>query len=531
MRSKYIFVTGGVLSGLGKGIVTVSIGKLLQSKGFTVGPLKIDPYLNIDAGTMNPYEHGEVFVLDDGSEVDMDLGNYERFLDKILTSKNNLTTGKIYKKVIDKERKGEYLGKTVQIIPHIVDGIQEWVKDVGEHKTDFVIIEVGGTVGDIENVPFLEAARQLALKEDVYFAHVSLVPMLKAVGEFKTKPTQHSVQKLREIGIQPNMIICRTEKPLDGKTKEKVSLFCGVKPENVISDHDTITYEVPLLLKEQEVDKKILERFGLGNGAFDLKEWTNFVQKLKNPGKEITIALTGKYTGLQDSYISIREALTHAATSLNCRINYRWIETTEIEEGKVDVKTALEGVNGVLVPGGFGSRGAEGKMKCIQFARENNIPFLGLCLGFQLATTEFARNVCGLKNANSTEIEPKTPHAVIDLLPEQRKVYAKGGTMRLGGQEVMIRPESFAHKLYGKTNVRERFRHRYECNPKYISILEKNGLVFSGKAPEQPIMQILELQRHPFFVATQFHPEFTSKPLKPNPLFSGFVKAALIRFS
>ncbi len=528
-KTKYIVVTGGVLSGLGKGIFTASLGKLLQSRGFRVVPIKIDPYVNVDAGTMNPIEHGEVFVLDDGSEVDMDLGTYERFLDINLRSENNITTGKIYQKVIEKEREGKYLGKTVQIIPHITDEIQRWFEKVAkDYGAEIVLIEIGGTVGDIENLVFLEACRQFSLKEDVLFVHCTLVPIIAVVGEQKTKPTQQSVQKLREIGIQPDFLFCRSPKFLKPKIKSKISLFCGIPEEYVISgpDLDNI-YRVPLILEEQGLTGEVLKKLGLSPKKRDVKDWKRLVENMRSAKKNVNIAITGKYTELHDSYVSIIESLKSSCGKLGVKLRLKWIETTDIEKGKISVEKALKGADGILVPGGFGPRGTEGKMACIKYAREKKIPFLGLCYGFQLATIEFARNVCGLKKANSTEIDPNTPHPVIDLLPEQRKVYKKGGTMRLGGHDVIIKRGTKAHKIYGSLKIRERFRHRWEFNPKYKEIIESKGLVFSGHDKSGKIMQILELPGHPFFMASQFHPEFTTRVLKPNPIFFNFVKSSV----
>ncbi|MBW6462114.1 MAG: CTP synthase (glutamine hydrolyzing) [DPANN group archaeon] len=525
-KTQYIFITGGVMSGLGKGILTVSIGKLLQAQNYSIAPLKIDPYLNIDAGTMNPLEHGEVFVLDDGGEVDMDLGNYERFLEMTLSIQNNLTTGKIYKHVIDKERKGDYLGKTVQIIPHITCAIQDHIKKIGKGK-DFVLIEVGGTVGDIESIPFLEAARELSVTEDVYFIHLVLVPTLDVVGEQKTKPAQHSVRILGNIGIRPNMIVCRCKDPLINRTKRKISLFCGVKEEDVISDHDANIYELPLILKEQKIAEKIINHFDMKHNGSELNAWTSFVNGLKNIDKKITIAMTGKYTQLHDSYVSINEALNHARSRYTCEIEIKFIETTHIENNTIDLKTALKDVDALIVPGGFGSRGTEGKIRCIKYARENNIPFLGLCLGFQLACVEFARNVCNLKDATSTEINPDTKIPIINIMASQKKIDTMGATMRLGAWPANLKKGSLAEKLYGKTEISERHRHRYEVNNSYVSKLEKNGLIFSGKSPDQKLMEFLELDNHPYFIATQAHPELKSKPLTPHPLFLGLVEAAI----
>lgn len=529
-KAKYVIVTGGVLSGLGKGIFTSSLGKLLQSSGFKVVPIKIDPYVNVDAGTMNPIEHGEVFVLDDGSEVDMDLGTYERFLDTNLHSENNITTGKIYQMVIEKEREGKYLGKTVQIIPHITDEIQRWFRKVAEdQRADIVLIEIGGTVGDIENLVFLEACRQFSAKEDVLFVHCTLVPVISVVGEQKTKPTQQSVQKLREIGIQPDFLFCRSPYFLKPRIKEKLSLFCDVPKENIISgpDLDNI-YKVPLILDDQGVTEKVLKAFNLRSKRKDnMNEWRKLVKNMESPEKEVNIAITGKYTELHDSYVSIMESLRSSSGLLGVKLNIKWIETTDIENGKLKVGEALRGVDGIIVPGGFGPRGAEGKIECIRYAREKRIPFLGLCYGFQLAVIEFARNVCDLKGANSTEIDPKTPHPIIDLLPEQRKIYKKGGTMRLGGHDVIIKKGTRANKIYRSLKIRERFRHRWEFVPKYKDVIQSKGLVFSGHDKSGEIMQILEIPDHPFFMASQFHPEFTTRVLKPNPLFFNFLKSAL----
>jgi CTP synthase len=527
-KTKFIVVTGGVISGLGKGIFTASLGKLLQSKGFNVVPIKIDPYMNVDAGTMNPIEHGEVFVLDDGSEVDMDLGNYERFLDITLRSDNNITTGKIYHKVIDKEREGKYLGKTVQIIPHITDEVQSWFRRVAKnYDADIVLIEIGGTVGDIENLVFLEACRQLSMKDDVIFVHCTLVPVMNVVGEQKTKPTQQSVQKLREIGIMPDFLYCRSAEPLKQKIKEKISLFCGIHEGNVISgpDVDNI-YRVPLLLEDEGVTKKVLDKLGLQATKKDMKDWEELVRNMNGAKKTINIAITGKYTELHDSYVSIMESLKSSCGKVGVKMNVRWIETTDIENNKMSAKEALDGIDGIIVPGGFGPRGTEGKIECIRYARENDIPFLGLCYGFQLATIEFARNVCGMKDANSTEINEATSHPVIDLLPEQRRIYKKGGTMRLGGHDVIIKSGTKAHKIYGSLKVRERFRHRWEFVPNYKEKIECKGIVFSGHDSSGEIMQILELPGHRFFMASQFHPEFTTRVLKPNPLFLNFIRAA-----
>ncbi len=528
-RTRFIVVTGGVISGLGKGILTASLGRLLQSRGYRIAPIKVDPYINVDAGTMNPVEHGEVFVLDDGSEVDMDLGTYERFLDMNLSRRNNITTGKIYHHVISKERKGRFLGKTVQIIPHITLELQDWYRSVSRGK-DIVLIEIGGTVGDIENQVFLEACRQLSLREDVIFIHCTLVPVMNAVGEQKTKPTQQSVQKLREIGIQPDFIFCRAKEILKEKIREKISLFCGCRKENIISGPDMKNiYDVALVLEEQKLTDKLLRELGLSVKKKDLKEWKELSEKMGKSARHVTIAITGKYTELHDSYVSIVESLRCSAGHEGYDLDLKWLETTDIETGRASPEEKLRGVDGILVPGGFGPRGAEGKIECIRYARERKIPFLGLCYGFQLASIEFARNVCGLRDANSTEISPRTKHPVIDLLPSQKKIYRKGGTMRLGGQDVIIRKGSLAMKVFGKKKTRERFRHRWEFNPRYRKTMERNGIVFSGHDRSGRIMQILEIPGHPFFMATQFHPEFTSRVLRPNPIFRSFVNASIKR--
>jgi len=523
---KYIIVTGGVLSGLGKGITTSSIGLLLKMQGYDVTAIKIDPYLNCDAGTMNPFQHGEVFVLDDGGEVDLDLGNYERFLDVNLTSENNITTGRVYKSVIEKERRGDYLGKTVQIVPHITDEIREWIKRVA-HKSNahICLVEIGGTVGDIESMPFLEAVRQLHQEvghENIIFLHTTLIPVVGVVGEQKTKPTQHSVKELRAIGIDPDIIIGRSEKPLERQTKEKISLFCDVPVEAVVSVPDVeLIYEVPLVLDKQGLTDFILKRFRLAkkNG---LEKWKKFVEKMQKAENTVSIGIVGKYTALGDSYISILEAFRHAGAALDVKVMVKWVEAEDLEAGDMSL---LKQVDGILVPGGFGERGAEGKIIAISHARQYDIPFLGICYGFQLAVVEYGRNVVGL-DCNTTEIDPNTKNPIIMILPEQYGVENLGGTMRLGGQPVKIKKGTLAYSLYGKEEIRERHRHRYEVNPEYVGVLEKNGLIFSGIAPDKIRMEILEIANHPFFIASQFHPEFTSRPLRPSPLFYGFIKAA-----
>ncbi len=524
---KYVIVTGGVLSGLGKGITTSSIGRLLKSHGYTVTAIKIDPYLNCDAGTMNPFQHGEVFVLSDGGEVDLDLGNYERFLDVNLSRDNNITTGRVYKSVIEKERHGDYLGKTVQIIPHITDEIREWIKRVAHQSgAQICLVEVGGTVGDIESMPFLEAVRQLHQEvgnKNLIFIHTTLVPVMGVVGEQKTKPTQHSVKELRSIGIDPDIIVGRGEEPLNKQTKEKIALFCDVPVEGVISAPDAKNiYWVPLILDDQGMTDLLLNKFQLAKRK-DLKEWKKFVHKIDNLKHKVTIGMVGKYTYLEDSYISILEAFRHAGAATNTEVNVEWIDAEKIEDGTSE---QLKKLNGLLVPGGFGTRGAEGKICAINYARRNNIPFLGICFGFQLAVVEYGKNVLGLEG-HSTEINPSTEHPLIYILPEQDGIENMGGTMRLGEQTIKIKVNTIAHGLYGKNTISERHRHRYEVNPGYIEKFEKNGLIFSGRSPDKIRMEICELPTHPYFIASQFHPEFKSHPLSPAPLFCGLVKASL----
>lgn len=526
---KYVIVTGGVLSGLGKGITTSSIGRNLQSRGLSVTAIKIDPYLNVDAGTMNPFEHGEVFVLEDGGEVDLDLGNYERFLDVQLSRDHNITTGKAYLAVIEKERHGDYLGSTVQIIPHVTDEIKTMVRGVAESTgVDVTLVEVGGTVGDIESMPFLEALRQLSNdvgKENCVFVHTTLVPILPVVGEAKTKPTQHSVRELRAVGIHPSAIVARAPEALNEDVKRKISLFCDVPVEGVVSAPDAgNVYEVPLLLEDQGLTDYLLRQLDLEGTSPDLEGWKAFVERLRDPEGEVEIALVGKYTHLQDSYISHVEAFRHAGAQANVRVNIRWVESEDLEKNGV---RSLEGAQGILVPGGFGERGIEGKIRAIQYAREHGIPFQGVCLGFQLATIEFARNVLGLEGANSSEFDPKTSYPVVDLLPEQQGVEDMGATMRLGAHEVVIGEGSKAHELYGGTPVYERHRHRYEINPAFLSKLEGAGLRYVGRSEDGRRMDILELEGHPYFLASQFHPEFKSRPLRPSPIHYGLVRAAL----
>ena len=528
---KYIFVTGGVISGLGKGITASSIGRLLKSRGLKVTAVKIDPYLNIDAGTMNPFEHGEVFVLEDGAEADLDLGNYERYLDINLSKDHNITTGKVYKTVIEKERAGEYLGKTVQIIPHITNEIKRRIKTVAEASgADVCIVELGGTVGDIEAMPFLEAVRQMNTEmgrgQHCLFVHITLVPVMGTVGEPKTKPTQHSVKELRSIGIQPDVIVARSTKPLDYSIRRKISLFCDVALEAVVSTPDAKSiYEVPIILEEQGLTDYILKRLSIVAPEKDLVEWREFLDRILYSHESVSIAVVGKYTDLADAYLSHLEAFHHAGAELKTKVDVRYFDSELVE--KNGIPQELAGCDGILIPGGFGSRGIEGKILTARFARERGIPFLGVCLGFQIATIEIARNVLKLPGANSTEIAPDCGNPVIDILPEQKGVLAKGGTMRLGAQKVLVKEGSIAHKLYGTTEIMERHRHRYEVNPEYIDSLEGAGWKFSGRSDDGVKMEIGELEGHPFYVASQFHPEFKSRPQRPSPLHLGLIKAAM----
>lgn len=536
---KYIVVTGGVLSGLGKGITASSIGLLLKELGYKVTAIKIDPYINCDAGTMNPYQHGEVFVLDDGGEVDLDLGNYERFLDINMCRDNNITTGKVYLSVIKKEREGKYLGETVQIIPNITDEIIAMIRKVArESGADIIIIEVGGTVGDIESMPFLEALRQLHRKvgdENLMFVHTTLVPIVGVVGEQKTKPTQHSVKELRSLGIQPDAIVCRGSQPITKTVRDKIALFCDVPREAVVSAYDVETvYEVPILLHEQKFTHYIMQKLKLkGPKKLSLARWIHYVQRAKSREKKVKIALVGKYTALKDSYISHEKALEHAGIELGTWVNIKWVEADDlVEMDKREITRTFADVNAILVPGGFGYRGALGKMVAIRFAREHKIPFLGICFGFQLAVVEFAQNVLGLEDANSAEFEDEIgrefKNKVIDLLPEQRGIKEKGGTMRLGSEKIIIKKGTLAYNLYRKVEIYERHRHRYEVNLDYKRMLESGGMVFSGQSPDGRKMEILELPDHPFFIGSQFHPEFKSRPRKPASLFLGLVNAAML---
>jgi len=526
--NKFVFVTGGVVSSLGKGITAASLGLLLKRRGYRVTAIKMDPYINVDAGTMNPYQHGEVFVTDDGAETDLDLGHYERFIDESLTAKNNVTTGQIYSAVIKKEREGKYLGATVQVIPHITNEIQERILKAGEGY-DVVLVEIGGTVGDIEGQPFLEAIRQLGYRvgrENVVYCHVTLVPFIPTAGELKTKPTQHSVNELRRIGIQPDIVVCRTSHPLGDELKDKIALFCNVKKKAVVEaiDADNI-YEIPLLLHNQDFDAMVMDMLNLEKtNEPDLQEWTTYLQRSKSPLKKIEVALVGKYVGHKDAYLSVKEAIGHAAVVNDAEVHIRYVEAEEVERIGVD---ALKGVNAILVPGGFGRRGIEGKIAAARYARENLIPYLGLCLGMQIAVIEFARNVCSIVSAHSSEFDPGTPNPVIHLLEEQRGIASVGGSMRLGAYPCEIKKDTLAYRVYRSSMVYERHRHRWEFNNDYRNRLEREGLIVSGVCPDRNLVEIVELRDHPWFVGVQFHPEFKSRPTRPHPLFASFIEAAV----
>jgi len=529
---KYIFITGGVVSSLGKGLAAASLGTLLELRGLRVVFQKFDPYLNVDPGTMNPFQHGEVYVLNDGAETDLDLGHYERFTNCVLSRHNNLTSGQVYESVILKERRGDYLGKTVQVIPHVTDEIKNRIREVSEEsKADVVITEIGGTTGDIEGLPFLEAIRQFILEvgaQNVVNVHVTLVPYIKAAGELKTKPTQQSVSKLREIGLQPQVLLCRTEHPLDAELRQKLSMFCNVSPRGVIEARDVkhTIYEMPLMLNEEGLDDLVCELLHIEAPPPDLANWRKFVERVVSPKKQVKIAVVGKYIDLQDAYKSIYESLTHAAASQDCGIDLKLIDAESLMDG---VDGHLKDVAGVLIPGGFGERGVEGKISAARFARENKVPYLGLCLGMQVATIEFARNVCGLEKANSTEFDQNAPDPVICLLEEQREVKTKGASMRLGTWPTKIAKGTVAEKIYGNGNgdVLERHRHRYEFNMKYRDQMDAKGFTISGTSPDGTLAELIELRDHPYFLACQYHPEFQSKPNKPHPLFKAFVQACL----
>lgn len=534
-NTKYIFVTGGVVSSLGKGITAASLGRLLKSRGYRVTIQKFDPYINIDPGTMSPYQHGEVFVTDDGAETDLDLGHYERFIDINLSKNSNTTTGKIYQSVINKERRGDYLGGTVQVIPHITNEIKERVFRVGQQdNADFVITEIGGTVGDIESLPFLEAIRQVKKdvgKNDVLYIHVTLVPYISAAGELKTKPTQHSVKELRSIGISPDIIVCRSEKPISKEMREKMAMFCDVDPDAVIQNLTARSiYEVPMLMEEQGLDTIVLRKLEMEDKPKDMQGWHDMVARiLKKYNKKVIIAVVGKYVALQDAYISITESLRHAAVANETELDIHWVNAEEIEADDTDMDKIMAGVDGILVPGGFGNRGIEGKIKAIQYAREHKIPFFGICLGMQCAVIEFARHVCGMADANSSEFNPNSTHPVIDLMPEQIDVEDLGGTMRLGLYPCKVYPDTLTSKAYNAELIYERHRHRYEFNNAFREEIVGKGLVLGGTLPNGRLVEIVELpeSEHPWFLGAQFHPEFKSRPTNPHPLFREFVGAAV----
>jgi CTP synthase len=531
---KYVFVTGGVVSGLGKGVISSSIGLLFKLQGYKVSLQKIDPYVNVDAGTMNPYEHGEVFVTRDGKETDLDIGRYERFLDEELSASNYITTGQVYWNVIRKERSGKYLGHTVQIIPHITDEIKQLIRrPLEESDADIGVIEIGGTVGDIESLPFLEALRQMKdelPREDTFFVHVTLLPRLTTSDELKTKPTQHSVKELRGIGIQPNVIVARCDKPLPEPVKQKIALFCDVDLKNVIEDPDLPSiYHAPLAMSKHELHHRIAEGLHLEKRAMPLNEWTYLIQRIEHPAHHVRVGIVGKYVELRDSYISISEALLHAGARESINADIEWVSAEDLISG--DVGACLSGLDGIVIPGGFGHRGVEGKLEAVEYARINGIPYFGLCLGLQCAVIEFARNVLGWSKANTTENDPDTPHPVIALLEEQSQVTRKGGTMRLGMYESALAANSISRHCYGQDIIAERHRHRYEFNPVFRDQVEAAGLRVTGTSADGRLVEIVELEKHPWFVAVQFHPEFTSRFLSPHPLFRGFLKSCLERQS
>ncbi|OLS38793.1 CTP synthase [Alkalihalophilus pseudofirmus] len=530
MATKYIFVTGGVVSSLGKGITAASLGRLLKNRGLKVTIQKFDPYINVDPGTMSPYQHGEVFVTDDGAETDLDLGHYERFIDINLSQNSNVTTGKIYSTVLKKERRGDYLGGTVQVIPHVTNEIKERVFRAGrETNADVVITEIGGTVGDIESLPFLEAIRQIKSDigmDNVMYVHCTLIPYLAAAGEMKSKPTQHSVKELRSLGIQPNVIVVRTEKPVPQDMKEKIALFCDINKDSVIEARDAETlYQVPLELQAQNFDQIVCDHLKLDTKQAEMTEWTSLVDKVQNLSSKVKIALVGKYVALPDAYLSVAEALRHAGYAYDADLEIDWVDAEKVTDKNVE--SLLKDADGILVPGGFGDRGIEGKISAIKYARENHVPFLGICLGMQLATVEFARHVLGLEDANSAELNPATPYPIIDLLPEQKDVEDLGGTLRLGLYPCKLVDGSLAQAAYGEQVVYERHRHRYEFNNEYREQMEKAGFTFSGTSPDGRLVEIVELEDHPYFIASQFHPEFVSRPTRPQPLFRDFIGASL----
>lgn len=534
MDKKYVFVTGGVVSGLGKGITAASLGRLLKARGLKVTAQKLDPYLNVDPGTMNPIQHGEVFVTDDGAETDLDLGHYERFIDESLSQNSNLTSGRVYWKVITDERKGVYGGQTIQVIPHVTNEIKKYIQKNAESGADVSIVEIGGTVGDIESQPFLEAIRQFAVeagRENCLFIHVTLVPYLSASNELKSKPTQHSVKEMLSLGLHPDIIVCRTEHPLTDDIKRKIALFCNVDAACIIENRDCdLLYGIPLMMEDEGLAKVAIQKLGLQCAAEpDLTDWKEMVHALRHPKQEVKIALVGKYVELHDSYISVNEALKHGGIATRSKVDIHWIDSETLEAPDCDLNAVLGNMDGILVPGGFGSRGIEGKIKAVHYARTNGVPYLGICLGMQVAIIEFARNVLGFADANSAEIDPATTHPVIDILPEQKDVQEMGGTMRLGQYPCVLNPESKSFALYQSSMIYERHRHRYEVNNDYRDDLSKNGMLLAGTSPDNHIVEMVELPTHPWFVAAQFHPEFKSRPNKPHPLFRGFVTAAAER--
>ncbi len=527
MNKKYIFVTGGVVSGLGKGITAASLGRLLKSRGLTVTIQKLDPYLNVDPGTMNPVQHGEVFVTEDGAETDLDLGHYERFIDIHLSKSANLTSGKVYWKILNEERAGTFGGQTIQVIPHITDEIKRFITSTPD--ADVCIVEIGGTIGDIEGQPFIEAIRQFYMevgRENCLFIHVTLVPYIKASQELKTKPTQHSVKELLAMGIRPDILVCRTDLPLDAHLREKIAHFCNVEPDCVIENTDCdILYEVPMMMQKEGLDRVVIQKLGLRCGQADLSDWCEMLESLKSLKHQCEIAIVGKYVALHDSYISVVEALKAGGMRCGVKVKLRWVDSEEVE--KNGAHSELCGVDGILVPGGFGTRGIEGMIAAAKYAREKGIPYFGICLGMQIAMIEYARNVLSLSDANSAEINPDSKNKVVDLMPEQCGVKDMGGTMRLGAYPCVLEANSKAYALYGQQQIMERHRHRYEVNNDYVPLYEQAGLRFSGKSPNGEICEMIELPAHPYFVACQFHPEFKSRPNKPHPLFSGFVRATL----
>lgn len=535
-KTKYIFITGGVVSGLGKGITAASLGRLLKSRELKVTAQKLDPYLNVDPGTMNPVQHGEVFVTDDGAETDLDLGHYERFIDESLSQNSNLTSGRVYWKVITDERKGVYGGQTIQIIPHVTNEIKRSISRNADTGADVCLVEIGGTVGDIESQPFLEAIRQFAVeagRENCLFIHVTLVPYLAASDELKSKPTQHSVKEMLSIGINPDIIVCRTEHPLTDEIKHKISLFCNVDPECVIENNNCdILYAVPIMLHQQHMDDVVIRKLGIDcPGTPDLTDWQEMLDALRHPVQTVKIGLVGKYVELHDSYISVNEALKHGGIATHSAVDIHWIDSETLEGEDVDLDAILGDMDGILVPGGFGSRGIEGKINACRYARTHGVPYLGICLGMQIAIIEFARDVLGMADANSAEIDPSTTHPVIDILPEQKDVTDMGGTMRLGQYPCTLNPESKAYGLYGASMIYERHRHRYEVNNDYRPDLLNGGMIFAGTSPDNHIVEMVEIPDHPWFVAGQFHPEFKSRPNRPHPLFRGFVTAAAARMN